>query len=45
MPAGVFLLKVNYTNFRTRWEIYSKFTMKTPERAQRPVVIAGWGTV
>ena len=31
-PAGINLLKVNYRNTRTRYEICSKLTIKTPER-------------
>ena len=31
-PAGIYLLKVNNKNTRTRFEICSKLTMKTPER-------------
>ena len=31
-PAGIYLLKVNNRNTRTRCEIYSKLTIKTPER-------------
>ena len=30
--AGIYLLQVNYRNTRTRCEIYSKLTIKTPER-------------
>ena len=30
-PAGIYLLKVNNRNTRTRCEICSKFTIKTPE--------------
>ena len=33
-PAGIYLLKVNNRNTRTRCEIYSKLTIKTPERRQ-----------
>ena len=32
MPVSIYLLKVNYRNNRTRWEICSKFKIKTPER-------------
>ena len=32
IPAGIFLLKVNNRNSRTRCEICSKLTIKTPER-------------
>ena len=32
MPAGNYMFKVNDRNFRTRCEIYSKLTVKTPER-------------
>ena len=31
-PVGIYLLKVNNRNIRTRCEIYSKLTMKAPER-------------
>ena len=31
-PAGIYLLKVNKRNTRTRCEICSKLTIKTPER-------------
>ena len=51
-PAGIYLLKVNNRNTRTRCEICSKLTIKTPERRQwRPLgvfivyfeyVISGW---
>ena len=34
LPAGIYLLKVNNTNTRTRYEIYSKLTIKIPERRQ-----------
>ena len=30
-PAGIYLLKVNNKNTRTRCEICSKLTIKTPE--------------
>ena len=30
--AGIYLLKVNNRNTRTRYEICSKLTIKTPER-------------
>ena len=32
--AGIYLLKVNNRNSRTRFEICSKLTVKTPERHQ-----------
>ena len=32
IPAGIYLLKVNNRNTRTRCEICSKLTIKTPER-------------
>ena len=40
--AGIYLLKFNNRNVRTRCEICSKLTTKTPERYQwgRPVVFA-----
>ena len=31
VSAGIYLLKVNNKNTRTRYEIYSKLTIKTPE--------------
>ena len=31
-PAGIYLFKVNNKNTRTRCEICSKLTIKTPER-------------
>ena len=31
-PAGNYILKVNNRNTRARCEIYSKLTIKTPER-------------
>ena len=31
-PAGIYLLKVNNRNTKRRCEIYSKLTIKTPER-------------
>ena len=33
--AGIYLLKVNITNIRTRCEICSKLKIKTPEQRQR----------
>ena len=33
-PAGNYLFKVNYRNTRTRCEICSKLTIKTPGRCQ-----------
>ena len=32
-PAGIYLLKVNNRNTKTRCEICSKLTIKTPERS------------
>ena len=34
IPAGIYLLKVNNRNTRTRCETCSKLTIKTPERRQ-----------
>ena len=34
IPAGIYLLKVNNRNTRTRCEICSKLTINTPERRQ-----------
>ena len=31
-PAGIYLVKVNNRNTTTKCEIYSKLTIKTPER-------------
>ena len=31
-PAGIYMFKVNNRNTRTRYEICSKLTIKTPER-------------
>ena len=33
IPVGIQLLKVNKRNTRTRYEIYSKLTIKTPNDA------------
>ena len=33
-PFGIYLLKVNNRNVRTRWKIYSILTIKTPEWRQ-----------
>ena len=33
-PADIYLFKVKNRNTRKRYEIYSKLTMKTPERRQ-----------
>ena len=33
-PAGNYMFKVNNRNTRTRYEICSKLTIKTPERRQ-----------
>ena len=40
VPAGIFLVKVNNRNTRTRCEIYSNLTIKTPDRryCRRPGV-------
>ena len=32
IPVGIYMLKVNNRNTRTRFEICSKLTLKTPER-------------
>ena len=34
-PAGIYLLKGNIRNIRTRFKICSKLTIKTPEQCQR----------
>ena len=36
-PAGIYLLKVNNENTRTRCEICSKLTIKIPERRQAKI--------
>ena len=36
-PAGIYLLKVNNRSTRTRCEICSKLTIKTPERPLRKI--------
>ena len=38
-PAGIYLLKVNNRNTRTRCEICSKLAIKIPERRQAFIVI------
>ena len=44
MPAGTYLLKVNNTTTRTRCEIRSTLTIKTPERRLNfEHVISDWG--
>ena len=35
MPAGIYLLKVNTRNTRTKFEVCSKLSTKTPERCRR----------
>ena len=35
-PGGIYLLKINDANTRTMCEVYSKSTIKTPERCQLP---------
>ena len=35
MPANIYLFKVNNKNSRKRCEIFSKLTIKTPQRRQR----------
>ena len=49
-PAGIYLLKVNNRNTRTRCEICSKLTIKIPERRQwtcncRLGCVRGWSRV
>ena len=41
-PAGIYLLKVNNRNTRTRCEICSKLTIKTPERRRSGVFIVNF---
>ena len=38
-PAGIYLLKVNNRNSRTKCEICSKLTIETPERRQMTIYI------
>ena len=42
IPAGNYMFKVNNRNFRTRCEIYSKLTRKTPERRQWLEWVQSW---
>ena len=44
-PAGVYLLKVNNRNTRTRGEICSELTIKIPERRQLGKCWLGWDHV
>ena len=39
-PADIYLLKVNSRNTRTRYEICSELTIKTPERRQVSLLLA-----
>ena len=39
-PAGNYLFKVNHRNTRTRCEICSKLTIKTPERRHSFVLVS-----
>ena len=39
-PAGIYLLKVNNRNTRTKCEICSKLTVKIPERRREKEVAA-----
>ena len=41
-PVGIYLLKVNNKNTRTRCEIFSKLTIKTPERRRTVVLIVNF---
>ena len=41
-PVGNYMLKVSNRNTRTRCEICSKVTIKTPERVNFEQVNAGW---
>ena len=34
IPVGTYIYKVNNKNTRTKWEICSKLTIKTPKRRQ-----------
>ena len=38
-PASIYLLKVNYRKAGIKCEMYSKFTIKTPERCQWLVIV------
>ena len=50
-PAGIYLLKVNNRNTRTRCEICSKLVIKIPERRHREIFqkliigVGGTGTI
>ena len=37
-PVGIYMFKFNNRNTRTRYEMRSKLTIKTPERHQNDVV-------
>ena len=41
--TGIYLLKGNIRNSRTRCEICSKLTIKTPKLLQWPIVSIDWG--
>ena len=38
IPAGNYIFKVSNRNTRTRCDIYSKLTIKTPERHQNDTI-------
>ena len=42
VPAGIYLFKVINRNTRARCEIYSKLTIKTPERRRPGVFIVNF---
>ena len=42
LPVDIYLLKVNNTNTRTRCEICSKLTIKTPERRRTTPMASFW---
>ena len=42
VPVGNYMFKVNNRNTRTRCEICSKLTIKTPERRQAQMLILYW---
>ena len=41
-PVGIYLLKVNNRNTRTRYEICSKLTVKTPDWDFPTVIVTPW---
>ena len=41
-PANIYFFKVSDGNYRTKYEICSKLTIKTPERRHSDVFIANF---